>query len=423
MPCCDVMLTIRPRASPTSGCVSIWRTAARHSRYGPRRLTAIIASQSVRLGVEQRLRVVARQHGVVDHQVERAGALDRRRDQPLAVGRRRRRRRRRGRRCRRRPRITSSVGSPPVIGSRRMSASEHVEPVVGQPDRDRPADPRCGARDDGAALRSFDLPSAVRILPACPASPSSPTACSTRTRRRTAAPAARASTRRWSRRSARAAGGSSRCPARSSPSPACNRFWAVKEQLDTAAYRRHCRRLAAAVAGAVEVHVRRGDDVILVGIEGSPSMGVHVTSSDPEPRRPAGVAGRRERAVAGQRHLHGGARRRAGRARRRGAAGDGHLPPAARPTTRPPSARALATLMEAAEWTPTPACFRVALVAGRAAEPGRGRGRRADGARAGGLGRDPAPRGRLPGRGRRAAARAGRRAGRGVRPARLPAGA
>ena len=31
-----------------------------------------------------------------------------------------------------------------------------------------------------------------------------------------------------------------------------NRFWAVKEQLDTAAYRRHCRRLAAAVAGAVE---------------------------------------------------------------------------------------------------------------------------------------------------------------------------
>jgi predicted secreted protein len=67
-----------------------------------------------------------------------------------------------------------------------------------------------------------------------------------------------------------------------------NRFWAVKEQLDTSAYRRHCRRLAAAVAGAVEVHVRRGDDVIIVGIEGSPSMGVHITSSDPSRRgRPA----------------------------------------------------------------------------------------------------------------------------------------
>src|SRR6476659_3794405 len=61
-----------------------------------------------------------------------------------------------------------------------------------------------------------------------------------------------------------------------------NRFWAVKEQLDTAAYRRHCRLLAAAVAGAVAVHVARGDDVIIVGIEGSPSMGVHVTSSDPK---------------------------------------------------------------------------------------------------------------------------------------------
>ena len=60
-----------------------------------------------------------------------------------------------------------------------------------------------------------------------------------------------------------------------------NRFWAVKEQLDTSAYRRHCRRLATAVAGAVEVHVRRGDDVVIIGIEGSPSMGVHITSSDP----------------------------------------------------------------------------------------------------------------------------------------------
>jgi predicted secreted protein len=61
-----------------------------------------------------------------------------------------------------------------------------------------------------------------------------------------------------------------------------HRFWAVKEQLDTSAYRRHCRRLAGAVAGAIELHLRRGDDVIVVGIEGSPSMGVHVTSSDPD---------------------------------------------------------------------------------------------------------------------------------------------
>ena len=61
-----------------------------------------------------------------------------------------------------------------------------------------------------------------------------------------------------------------------------NRFWAVREQLETRAYRAHCRRLATAIAGAIELHIRRGDDVILVGIEGSPSMGVHVTSSDPD---------------------------------------------------------------------------------------------------------------------------------------------
>ena len=85
-----------------------------------------------------------------------------------------------------------------------------------------------------------------------------------------------------------------------------HRFWAVKEQLDTSAYRRHCRRIAAAVAGAIEVHVRRGDDVILVGIEGSPSMGVHITSSDPERGgRPEWPDGSSE--LARQRHLHGGA--------------------------------------------------------------------------------------------------------------------
>jgi predicted secreted protein len=60
-----------------------------------------------------------------------------------------------------------------------------------------------------------------------------------------------------------------------------NRFWAVKEQLDTTVYRRHCRRIASAVAGAIEVHLRRGQEVIVVGIEGSPSMGVAITSSDP----------------------------------------------------------------------------------------------------------------------------------------------
>jgi predicted secreted protein len=61
-----------------------------------------------------------------------------------------------------------------------------------------------------------------------------------------------------------------------------HRFWAVKEQLDTTAFRRHCRRIAQAVASAIEAHTERGDDVVLVGLEGSPTMGVCVTSSDGE---------------------------------------------------------------------------------------------------------------------------------------------
>jgi predicted secreted protein len=60
-----------------------------------------------------------------------------------------------------------------------------------------------------------------------------------------------------------------------------HRFWMVKNQLETTAYRRHCRGIARAVVGAIEVHLRRGDDVIILGIEGSPSLGVHITSIDP----------------------------------------------------------------------------------------------------------------------------------------------
>lgn len=58
-----------------------------------------------------------------------------------------------------------------------------------------------------------------------------------------------------------------------------NRFWAVKEQYDTAGYRRHCRTLAEAVAGAAGAYVACGVAVVLVGLEGSPSMGVALTSS------------------------------------------------------------------------------------------------------------------------------------------------
>ena len=68
------------------------------------------------------------------------------------------------------------------------------------------------------------------------------------------------------------------------------RWWAVYEQYDTPAYRAHCRRLAQAIAPLIEQYLRRGDEVILIGLDGSPSSGVRFTSSKPEwggrPNRP-----------------------------------------------------------------------------------------------------------------------------------------
>lgn len=68
------------------------------------------------------------------------------------------------------------------------------------------------------------------------------------------------------------------------------RWWAVYEQYDTPAYRTHCRRLAQAIAPLIEQFIRSGDEVILIGLDGSPSTGVRFTSSQPDwggrPNRP-----------------------------------------------------------------------------------------------------------------------------------------
>jgi predicted secreted protein len=57
------------------------------------------------------------------------------------------------------------------------------------------------------------------------------------------------------------------------------RFWAVREQYDTPAYRAHCARIARAVAGQLEADLRNGGEAVIVGIDGSPSMGIHLTAS------------------------------------------------------------------------------------------------------------------------------------------------
>lgn len=60
------------------------------------------------------------------------------------------------------------------------------------------------------------------------------------------------------------------------------RFWAVREQYDTIGFRRHCRRLASLVASVIAQHASAGDDVVLIGIDTSPAMGVDFTPSAPD---------------------------------------------------------------------------------------------------------------------------------------------
>jgi predicted secreted protein len=57
------------------------------------------------------------------------------------------------------------------------------------------------------------------------------------------------------------------------------RFWAVREQYDTPAYRDHCRRLAEPVAAQVRADLAAGARVVIIGIDGSPSMGVELTAA------------------------------------------------------------------------------------------------------------------------------------------------
>lgn len=77
------------------------------------------------------------------------------------------------------------------------------------------------------------------------------------------------------------------CTIRQMPCPelafgGTRRFWAVREQYDTPAFRAHCRRLAAPIAIQIRADLASGARVIIVGIDGSPSMGVELTASSDE---------------------------------------------------------------------------------------------------------------------------------------------
>jgi len=77
------------------------------------------------------------------------------------------------------------------------------------------------------------------------------------------------------------------CTIRQMPCPelafgGTRRFWAVREQYDTPAFRAHCKRLAEPVAAQIRADLKRQARVVIVGIDGSPSMGVELTASSAE---------------------------------------------------------------------------------------------------------------------------------------------
>jgi predicted secreted protein len=71
------------------------------------------------------------------------------------------------------------------------------------------------------------------------------------------------------------------------------RWWQSREQYDTPGYRRHCRALARTVVDTVSLHAEHGYDIVIIGLDGSPSSGVRLTSTK------TSWGGRPEGAVAG----------------------------------------------------------------------------------------------------------------------------
>ena len=94
------------------------------------------------------------------------------------------------------------------------------------------------------------------------------------------------------------------------------RFWGVYEQYDTPLFRRHCRRLAKLIAAVVAQEVGEGDELVLIGIDSSPTMGVDHTCSSPTWGGEPNIGAQDDSAlVRGSRDLRRRGARRAARAR------------------------------------------------------------------------------------------------------------
>ncbi|MDX6628722.1 MAG: hypothetical protein QOH00_968 [Gaiellales bacterium] len=77
------------------------------------------------------------------------------------------------------------------------------------------------------------------------------------------------------------------CTIRQMPCPelafgGTRRFWAVREQYDTPVFRAHCKRLATPVVTQIRADLAAGARVLVIGIDGSPTMGIELTAASSE---------------------------------------------------------------------------------------------------------------------------------------------
>jgi predicted secreted protein len=77
------------------------------------------------------------------------------------------------------------------------------------------------------------------------------------------------------------------CTIRQMPCPelafgGTRRFWAVREQYDTPVFRAHCKRLATPVVTQICADLAAGARVLVIGIDGSPTMGIELTAASSE---------------------------------------------------------------------------------------------------------------------------------------------
>ncbi|MFP3400312.1 CD3072 family TudS-related putative desulfidase [Acidianus sp.] len=55
------------------------------------------------------------------------------------------------------------------------------------------------------------------------------------------------------------------------------RWWQVRDQYDTEGYREHCRMLAKPIITMLKEYQKEGYDVVLIGVDGSPSCGINLS--------------------------------------------------------------------------------------------------------------------------------------------------